>query len=113
MRFFVAGAMYRANGALFSTIETVAGGKPLDFATSLIVMVWFFPLCRFTAMSTSAGMIIILLESLTPQWVRLPLAPSFPGHLTKKLLPEAARFPHPECDPRSHPDRAHDHRGPA
>src|SRR6266478_379839 len=48
MRFFVAGAMYRASGALFSTIETVAGEKPLDFATSLIVMVWFLPLCRFT-----------------------------------------------------------------
>lgn len=48
MRFFVAGAMYRASGALLSTIETVAGEKPLDFATSLIVMVWFFPLCRFT-----------------------------------------------------------------
>src|ERR1700704_4197634 len=49
MRFFVAGAMYRASGALFSTIETVAGEKPLAVATSLMVMVWFFPLCRFTA----------------------------------------------------------------
>src|SRR5712692_411758 len=102
MRFFVAGAMYRANGALFSTIETVAGEKPLDFATSLIVMVWFFPLCRFTGMSTSAGMIIILLASLTTQWVRLPIATSFRGHLKRKLLPEAARFPHPESDPRTH-----------
>jgi hypothetical protein len=52
---------------LFSTIETVAGEKPLDFATSLIVMVWFLPLCRFTGMGASAGMTIILLEPLTTQ----------------------------------------------
>src|SRR5258707_755740 len=113
MRFFVAGAMYRANGALFSTIETVAGEKPLDLATSLIVMVWFFPLCRLTAMSTSAGMTIMLPGSRMAQWVRLPLAASFCGHLKGKLLPEAARFPHAESDPRGHPDRARNHRGPA
>src|SRR4029077_10096205 len=71
MRFFVAGAMYRASGALFSTIETVAGEKPLEFATSLIVMVWSFPLCRFTGLSASAGMTIILLESLMMQWALL------------------------------------------
>src|SRR5207248_3448113 len=35
--FLVAGAMYRAKGALFSTMETVAGEKPLRFATSFIV----------------------------------------------------------------------------
>src|SRR5229473_7852216 len=68
MRFFVAGAMYLASGALFSTIETVAGEKPLDFATSLIVTVWLLPLCRFTGMSASAGATIILLESLMMQW---------------------------------------------
>src|SRR6266704_7171497 len=59
MRFFVVGAMYRASGALFNTIETVAGEKPLDFATSLIVMVWFFPLCRFTESGVSDSIIIL------------------------------------------------------
>src|SRR5260370_13450229 len=113
MRFFVAGAMYRANGALFRTIETVAGEKPLDFATSFIVMVWFFPLCRLTAMSTSEGMNIMLLGSLTAQWSRHPLAASFCGHLKGKLLPEATRLPHAESYPRCHPDRARNHRVPA
>src|SRR5258708_18869199 len=71
MRFFVAGAMYRASGALFNTIETVAGEKPLDFATSLIVMVWASPLCLFTGTSASAATPIILLESLITQWALL------------------------------------------
>jgi hypothetical protein len=48
MRFFVAGAMYRASGALFRTMETVAGEKPLAFATSRIVIVPFLPRARFT-----------------------------------------------------------------
>src|SRR5580704_15074314 len=62
MRFLVAGAMYRASGALFSTMETVAGEKPLACATSRIVIVRFLLLGRFTAMGSSAD-IIILLES--------------------------------------------------
>jgi hypothetical protein len=37
MRFLVAGAMYLAKGALFSTMETVAGENPLCVATSRIV----------------------------------------------------------------------------
>src|SRR5579859_3599642 len=48
MRLFVAGAIYRASGALFNTIETVAGENPLCVATSRIVTVWFFSLDRFT-----------------------------------------------------------------
>src|SRR5216684_703945 len=52
-------------------METVAGEKPLDFATSLIVMVWFLPLCRFTGLGASAGTTIILLESLMMQWALL------------------------------------------
>jgi hypothetical protein len=48
MRLLVAGAMYLASGALFSTIETVAGENPLCVATSLIVTAWFFSLGRFT-----------------------------------------------------------------
>src|ERR1700720_3392832 len=52
MRFLVAGAMYRARGALFSTIETVAGENPLWVATSLIVTAaWLFSLGRFTRMA--------------------------------------------------------------
>src|SRR6267154_1174606 len=52
-------------------METVAGEKPLDFATSLIVIVWFLPLCRFTGLGASAGTTIILLESLMMQWALL------------------------------------------
>src|SRR5260370_42398188 len=52
-------------------MEPVAGEKPLDFATSLIVMVWFPPLCRFTGLGASAGMTIILLESRMMQWAIL------------------------------------------
>jgi len=37
MRRLVAGAMYLASGALFKTMETVAGENPLCEATSLIV----------------------------------------------------------------------------
>src|ERR1700730_9499140 len=48
-------------------METVAGEKPLDFATSRIVIVTFFPLCRFTAMGSSAD-IIILLSLPNMQW---------------------------------------------
>src|SRR6202158_66306 len=48
MRFLVAGAIYLANGALFNTIETVAGENPLCVATSFIVTAWFFSLGRFT-----------------------------------------------------------------
>jgi hypothetical protein len=51
MRLFVAGAMYLARGALFSTIETVAGENPLCVATSLIVTAWLFSLGRFTRMA--------------------------------------------------------------
>src|SRR5262250_1384862 len=40
--------MYCASGALFSTIETVAGENPLAFATSLIVTARLLPLFRFT-----------------------------------------------------------------
>src|ERR1700674_4208307 len=47
MRLLVAGAIYRARGALFSTIETVAGENPLCVATSRIVTAWFFSLGRF------------------------------------------------------------------
>jgi hypothetical protein len=37
MRFLVAGAIYLASGALFNTMETVAGENPLCVATSRIV----------------------------------------------------------------------------
>jgi hypothetical protein len=58
MRFFVAGAMYLASGALFSTIDTVAGEKPLAVATSRIVTVEDLALGRFK--DGSSGGIIIL-----------------------------------------------------
>src|SRR5450755_4340434 len=70
MRFFVAGAIYRASGALFSTIDTVAGEKPLCVATSRMVTASFFVLDRFTGVDASTGAgNIILLESLTWQWL--------------------------------------------
>src|SRR6267378_616749 len=78
MRFLVAGAMYRASGALFSTIETVAGEKPLDFATSRIVMVRFLLLTRFTGSGASTD-IIILLESPDMQWALLHSEPHSAG----------------------------------
>src|SRR5690242_1557939 len=113
MRFFVAGAMYRASGALFSTIETVAGENPLDFATSLIVIVWFFPLCRFTGLGASAGATIILLESLMMQWAPLLSGASLRRYLKRELFAEPARFPNAERDACDHPDGADDHRRPA
>src|ERR1700743_2384163 len=57
MRFFVAGAIYRARGALLRTIETVAGEKPLCVATSRIVTAEFFPLGRFTFWRSSGSII--------------------------------------------------------
>src|SRR6267142_6412408 len=108
MRFFVAGAMYRASGALFSTIETVAGEKPLDVATSLIVTVWFLPLCRFTGMSASAGATIILLESLMMQWAPRKTPASFRWYLKRQRFAEPARFPYPEGNSCDHPDGTDD-----
>src|ERR1700674_375181 len=63
MRFFVAGAMYRASGALFRTMDTVADEKPLWVATSRMVTASFLPLGRFTGRRPSADN-IILPESL-------------------------------------------------
>src|SRR6266568_785168 len=42
MRFFVTAGMYRASGALFSTIDTVVEENPLSFATSRIVTIATF-----------------------------------------------------------------------
>src|SRR5260370_42663055 len=42
MRFFVTAGMYRANGALLSTIDTVVVENPLSFATSRIVTIAAF-----------------------------------------------------------------------
>src|SRR5882724_11938826 len=84
MRFFVAGAIYRASGALFSTIDTVAGEKPLDFATSRIVMVWFFPLCLFNKSGVS-DFIIILPELPDMQWARGPVL--IPPAIQKRAAP--------------------------
>src|ERR1700687_4880330 len=66
MRFFVAGAIYRASGALFRTMDTVAGENPLCVATSRIVTASFLPLDLFTGRGASAD-IIILPESLNLQ----------------------------------------------
>src|SRR5215468_12557210 len=54
--FLVAGAIYRARGALFRTMETVAGEKPLEFATSLIVTAADLPDGRFTGFSAPASL---------------------------------------------------------
>src|ERR1700731_290506 len=99
MRFFVVGAMYRASGALFSTIETVAGEKPLDFATSLMVMVWFFALCRLTGMCASAGMTIILLESLMLQWALLKRTPHSGGNSNESCSRNPRVFHTPNAMP--------------
>src|SRR5580704_18440630 len=96
MRFFVAGAMYRANGALLSTMETVAGEKPLCVATSRMVTAAFFPLGRFTGRGSSAG-IIILLESPNLQSLLHAQAP-IPRALQTTAVPEPSRLPHPESD---------------
>src|SRR5579859_2752424 len=48
MRRLVAGAIYLASGALFNTMETVAGENPLCVATSRIVTAWLDSLDRFT-----------------------------------------------------------------
>src|ERR1700687_3661534 len=92
MRLLVAGAMYLASGALFSTIETVAGENPLCVATSRIVTAWFFSLGRFKGNSSLAQ---IILDNLLRR------------HLKRQRLPEPPRLPNPERNPRDHPDAAH------
>src|ERR1035438_6891806 len=74
MRFLVAGARSRANGALFNTMDTVAGENPLCVATSRMVTAAFLPLGRFTGRLTSAGS-IILLDSPNLQCPPHPEAP--------------------------------------
>src|ERR1700719_4827853 len=108
MRFFVAGAMYRARGALFSTIDTVAGEKPLCVATSRMVTAAFFPLGRFTGRASSAG-IIILPESPNLQSL-LHAQLLFRGHFKRQRFPEPSRLPDPEKNSHGHPDTPHDHR---
>src|SRR6266705_239173 len=93
-------------------METVAGEKPLACATSLIVTAWFFPLCRFTGIAASAG-IIILPEPSNMQRVRAAPGTSFRRRLKGQLLAEAARFPHAKGDTRDHPDRTNNLRRPA
>src|SRR3984893_13348776 len=111
MRFFVAGAMYRANGALFSTMDTVADEKPLCVATSRIVTASFLPLGRFTGWASSADH-IILPES--PNLQRLPHHNLlFDGRFKRQRVPEAASLPDAEGNSRDHPDAAHDLRRPA
>src|SRR5229473_1864206 len=105
MRFFVAGAMYRASGALFSTIETVAGEKPLDCATSRIVMVWFLPLCRFTpappeALSSGVCGSNCNVRSFTG--LRVLLRGRFKSH----GFAETGCFPRPVKQPCGHPHRS-------
>src|SRR2546423_5157788 len=104
--------MYRANGALFRTMETVAGEKPLDFATSRIVIVWFFSLCLFTK-TGFPGCIIIRPEPPNMQ-PALPSAKSLLcGHFKRQLFPEPARLPHSERNSRDHPNRTDNHCGSA
>src|SRR5260370_12520159 len=102
MRFFVAGAMYRASGALFSTIETVAGEKPLDLATSLIVMVWVPPLCRFTPAppeALSSGVCAMNCNVRSFTGLRVLLGGRFKSH----GFTEPRCFPCPVNQPCSHP----------
>src|SRR5258707_13291286 len=47
--------MYRANGALFSTMETVAGEKPLRLATSFMVTASVLREERFTILFVAAS----------------------------------------------------------
>src|SRR5689334_6172124 len=102
MRFFVAGAMYRASGALFNTIETVAGENPLCVATSLIVTAWFFSLGRFTRMAPLVAYIITLALS------RLQCSLLLRRRLKRKWPPEPIRLPNAERNSRDHPDGSQD-----
>src|SRR6266446_1547475 len=104
--------MYRASGALFSTMETVAGEKPLDCATSLIVIVWCFPLCRLTK-SGDSDCIIIHPEPPNMQTPSFLAESLFRGYFKRELFPEPARFPHSERNACSHPNRTDDHGRPA
>src|SRR5437660_6583694 len=101
MRLFVAGAMYLASGALFNTIETVAGENPLCDATSLIVTAWFFSLERFTRRApwwpTSSRQNHSIANTVGTR--RLLLR----RYLKRKWLPEPTRLPNAENDSRDHP----------
>src|SRR5260370_18308759 len=102
MRFFVAGAMYRASGALFSTIETVAGEKPLDLAPSLIGMVWVPPLCPFTPAppeALSSGVCAMNCNVRSFTGLRVLLGGRFKSH----GFTEPRCFPSPVNQPFSHP----------
>src|SRR5258707_6811230 len=81
-------------------METVAGEKPLDFATSLIVIVWFLPLCRFTGLGASAGTTIILLESLVMQWALLKRTRHSGGTSNESGSRKPPAFQTPKAIPR-------------
>src|SRR5882762_4741861 len=101
MRRLVAGAMYLASGALFNTIETVAGENPLCDATSLIVTAWFFSLERFTREApwwpTSSRQNHSIAN--TDGTRRLLLC----RYLKGERLPEPTRLPNAKNDSGDHP----------
>src|ERR1700732_2880353 len=127
MRFLVAGAIYLAKGALFSTIDTVAGENPLCVATSLIVTASFFSRGRFTRRAPWRPTSSRLIHSLCNVSVRscrgalwfilrnegrLPAALAaenlFRRHFKRQRLPEPPRLPNTENNPRDHPDASND-----
>src|SRR5215467_9146816 len=104
--------MYCASGALFSTMETVAGENPLDVATSRMVTLVPLPPARFTVPSlwpASSGI------SGSDCNLGLILVPGrlFRGRLKRKLLAETFRLPNAECHTERHPDCSQDLRSPA
>src|SRR5712692_2093069 len=90
-------------------METVAGEKPLLFATSRMVTAWPLPLCRFTGLGSSARM-IILRSSTKMQCFYSAATASFGGHFKRELLAESARLPDAERNPGNHPDGTHNFR---
>src|SRR6266436_1353485 len=126
MRLLVAGAMYLASGALFSTIETVAGENPLCVATSLIVTAWFFSLGRFTRRAPRkpassrhthslynrravVGRDLVYPEERNSRPSRFRcLATLLRRHFERQRLAEPARLPNSKYNPGDHPDAPDD-----
>src|SRR6266436_6378541 len=124
MRLFVAGAIYLASGALFSTIDTVAGENPLCVATSLIVTAWLSSLGRFTRRAprwptssrqtdSPCNRFAITVHSTVVgarlSTLRLPPPHSLlRRHLERQWLLEPACLPNPKCNSRNHPDASND-----
>src|SRR5438270_7284544 len=96
--------MYRANGALFSTIETVAGENPLCVATSLIVTAWPFSLGRFTRMAPSELHHCATLMLIANHVKRSRL---LCRRIEGKRAAKPIRLPNAESNACNHPDASH------